>query len=1289
MSRDTVGFGWSGRPGRRAGVGEGSRSRRGNRHRLRPTMLVLEDRRLLSTFTVAKTTDDRSEGTLRWAIDQANNSSAPSTINFSPLFDTPQTITLTQGRNSGLELTNTNWPETIEGPMVRATVSGDAGAVNNVFSVSHGVKAHLYNLAITGGNEIDPVAYGGGGLFIAFGAEATVTGCDFAGNVAENAGGSILNLGNATLTGCSIESSLAPYGGGIANGLAGVLNMENCTITGNHAFTVPTLQIGKGGGLYNLGTVTLTNCKIEGNTADQKGGGVYNKFKTVNMTDCTVSGNRASFLSADGGGFYNDGTLNLKGCSINSNSAYRGGGAFSLGGDNNGFLNLTNCTVSGNSARSYNGYNGSGGGLYNSGAGTNLNYCTVSDNSAPGSGGGLFAHGRTVSLTSCTFSDNTASRYGGGVYDTANTSTITSCTFSGDNAGPDYYGGGLYNDSDATLVNCTFYNDSAAQGGGLYNFDAANLEYCTFSQNKANYGGGVYTYFNATLNIQNTIVAGNTAPPNQGPDIYVPLSVSSSGGNVIGNADGSAGWTEADSIGNPGDVLNPRLAPMGNYGGPTQTMALLPGSPAAASAIPVPLIATDQRGFNRRARNPDSGAFESSGFTMAVYSGNNQAARVNTAFAAPLVVKVASIDPRVPVQNGVVGFLAPDSGASCTFPGGNIFVSINGSGLASIPATANALLGTYTVIATTFGDAAGDRLNANFTLTNASAAPYQLVVHTQPSPTATAGVAFSTQPVVYVEDQAGDLETGDNTTQVSVVLASGIGPLVGTTTITVKGGVATFTDLSDNRAETISLLFTTSKPALKSAISNNIVVNPAATNGLVIHTQPSPTATAGVAFSTEPVIYVTDQYGNLETGDNSTQINVGLHSGAGPLLGKKTITVSGGVARFSKLSDSTAETITLQFTSSPALAAAVSKNIVVSPAAAHALVIHTQPSPTATAGAAFSTQPVIYVEDQYGNVETGDNSTQVSAGLNIGAGPLRGTTRITVSGGVASFTNLYDDTDETISLLFTSVPALAIAVSSNIVVSPASPHKLVIHTQPSPKASAGAAFSPQPLIYVEDQFGNLDTNDNTTQVTATLNSGAGPLLGTTTVTVSGGVATFTGLYDTTAETISLLFTSAPPLTSAISNNIVVSAAKPYELVLVTQPSPRAKVGVLFPTQPVIYVLDQYGNLETDDFSTQVTASLRVGIGPLVGTTSVTASGGIVTFSNLSDNTAERIILLFTSRALVKAQSNPIRINPIAGSMFRVTAPGSVTANQPISAPATAPIVQSRRIARWKPSLHRR
>ena len=70
--------------------------------------------------------------------------------------------------------------------------------------------------------------------------------------------------------------------------------------------------------------------------------------------------------------------------------------------------------------------------------------------------------------------------------------------------------------------------------------------------------------------------------------------------------------------------------------------------------------------------------------------------------------------------------------------------------------------------------------------------------------------------------------------------------------MTVEDGVATFANLSDNTAETISLKF--SADGLTAGPSNNITVSPAAPFRLAIHTQPSSSATAGQPFATQPVI---------------------------------------------------------------------------------------------------------------------------------------------------------------------------------------------------------------------------------------------------------------------------------------------------------------------------------------------------------------------------------------------------------------------------------------------------
>src|SRR5262249_12297734 len=138
------------------------------------------------------------------------------------------------------------------------------------------------------------------------------------------------------------------------------------------------------------------------------------------------------------------------------------------------------------------------------------------------------------------------------------------------------------------------------------------------------------------------------------------------------------------------------------------------------------------------------------------------------------------------------------------------------------------------------------------------------------------------------------------------------------------------------------------------------------------------------------VIDAYDKFGNLATSFND-QVTASLASGSsGTLSGTTTQTAVNGEASFNDLVDSVSGPITLDATSGR-LTSTSTGTVTISPAVPSKLVIQTQPSQTATAGQAFQTQPVIYEEDQYGNIETGDNSTVITAFLGSGAGPLQGT----------------------------------------------------------------------------------------------------------------------------------------------------------------------------------------------------------------------------------------------------------------------------------------------------------
>jgi predicted outer membrane repeat protein len=434
------------------------------------------------------------------------------------------------------------------------------------------------------------------------------------------------------------------------------------------------------------------------------GGGLENYHGTVTLTDCTFSSNTAT----DGGGVSNfGGSLTASGCTISGNSAFSGGGVYNGG---TATATLNNCTISGNSATSV------GGGVYNVGTAT-LNNCTMSRNFAD-FGGGVQNAGKAT-ITNCTISGNSA-LIGGGVYNLGTgTATITDSTLNGNTAAQDggySSGGALFDLGTATLSNCTIAGNSASEsGGGIEAQGTVTVTFSTFSGNQATFGGAIDNNFGRyTVTLEDTILAGDSA--STGPEYC--NSVTSAGYNLVAETDGSSGWVSSDLTGTAAQPLNALLAALGHYGGPTETIALLPGSPAIGTGIAVSGVTTDQRGVARPSTGVDIGAFQSQGFTLTPVSGSTpQSALIGTAFANALGVKVTAKDHLEPVAGGVIAFAAPFSGATATLSGTT--ATIGSNGVASVKATANKTAGTYKVTAS----AAGAAAPASFALTNTAAAP--------------------------------------------------------------------------------------------------------------------------------------------------------------------------------------------------------------------------------------------------------------------------------------------------------------------------------------------------------------------------------------------------------------------------------------------------------------------------------------------------------------------------------------------------------------------------------------
>jgi parallel beta-helix repeat protein len=285
------------------------------------------------------------------------------------------------------------------------------------------------------------------------------------------------------------------------------------------------------------------------------------------------------------------------------NNAIGGGGIYSQLGT----VTVTNSTLSGNRA-------GEGGGIYTGNSTLTLTNSTLSGNNVDGSGGGIFGVNGTVAVTNSTLSGNSADLYGGGIFALDATLTLTNSTLSGNRT--DRAGGGIYARSGTlTITNSTLSGNRADRvGGGIWIFADGGgiLTNSTLSGNSASGGGGIYNVYDEVgigdISLKNTLLAAN--PPQN-----CAGAIRNDGNNLEDGT--SCGWGS-----NNGSIsgTDPLLGALGDYGGPTQTLPLLTGSPAIDAGSNAAAAAAgldwDQRGpgYPRIVNGTvDIGAFEYSG----------------------------------------------------------------------------------------------------------------------------------------------------------------------------------------------------------------------------------------------------------------------------------------------------------------------------------------------------------------------------------------------------------------------------------------------------------------------------------------------------------------------------------------------------------------------------------------------------------------------------------------------------------------------------------------------------
>lgn len=436
-------------------------------------------------------------------------------------------------------------------------------------------------------------------------------------------------VGSLKLFGVTLASGFGADGGGVYIQLGGSLLASNCTFTGNSAQGLNGVAgangvtnssagsaggngtagvTGQGGAIYNLGSLVLLNCTLATNTASGGRGG------------------------AGGNGGDSSGELGVGG---NGGDGANGGAAYGGAVCNRGDFKLVNSTISGNSATG-----GSGGA---GGAAGNGVFAGINGNGAAGgsaAGGGIFSSQPFVVYNS-TFSDNTAQ----GGNSAAGGTQANGVGDPGQN-GANASGGGLCSIFFAAVTNCTFYSDSIVGGtGGNGGVGGGSLAQGGDGGNGGNangggiYGAGTITVVNCTiancaaLGGTNGVAGsgafngsdGNPGGANGGGvagggGTFILknslLSTNQPGGNGYGlimdggynlSSDASLALGSTDFLN-----ANPRLGSLTNNGGPTLSMALLPGSPALNRIPPGgDLPATDQRGVPRPVDGKgDIGAYE-------------------------------------------------------------------------------------------------------------------------------------------------------------------------------------------------------------------------------------------------------------------------------------------------------------------------------------------------------------------------------------------------------------------------------------------------------------------------------------------------------------------------------------------------------------------------------------------------------------------------------------------------------------------------------------------------------
>ena len=525
---------------------------------------------------------------------------------------------------------------------------------------------------------------------------------------------------------------------------------------------------------------------------------------------------------------------------------------------------------------------------------------------------------------------------------------------------------------------------------------------------------------------------------------------------------------------------------------------------------------------------------------------------------------------------------------------------------------------------------------------------------TTPAAGAKAGYEFSTQPIVQILDAQGNLvDTGNDATRTINVSVSGTANLYQSRSSSVaSAGVTSF---HSDSTKALGLTGTAGSYTLTYTLDGTNITDTQAINltagaayKLSEYVAPAATVATGTTFTTNPSVKVLDQWNNWISDQNTATAKVSLvtpaASGSVARSASTAVTAVNGVITFNNLNyvetPSTGYTLKYElvgganndrFTTSSAFE--------IVPGAPTQLAWVTEPA-GARSNLTFTTQPVIQVQDAYGNAVR-DANTKIKASVVSAPNSMVVTATDVFSNsstGRATFTDLkLAGPAANYTLKFTAVntgeavDGVELLTTSTVELKHGIAAKMTLRDATG--AAAGAAFTTSAVIRILDAQDNLVTdnftvgstayNDATAAVTATLNNNAiawlnnSAIPGDRSITLNaiGGVVDFSrtpdagfglkGAAGTYTISYSATTSAALSLTRSQSITLAHGAAAITTVKTGAQPQTSVAAGDVFAPIPVLELFDLYGNKVT----TNSTAKVEVDLVSAADTNNVVATFG--------------------------------------------------------------------------------